>query len=312
MSSEDSAHLDKPTAAASQPGDQTTSHAVTQERETVLSSPVDKQPRKPKQSILRRFYERLKSDLVLAALALILAMGQYYQNGHATRIGITEIWKDGYPADTRDRVAKFTHHYNTFWAPNPKTAAESLDKLIDPAKVFDGQIVREDENLRRLLEDEVNEEEDNQTNNDESDKAKQRRVNKKYSEAALKYRSAILECLNTLEAVKAVIDGRPLPIRAMGNPDRLEERYKWLIVQRTKELLPFIYKYREHNQRPIAAWHILTQDTEAETRKELRLWATGISLVLLGIIAWVAYENWSVLKAWGRRRKRTNSNGVAG
>jgi hypothetical protein len=312
MSSEDSPHLDKLTAADSQSGDQTTSHAVTQERETVLSSPIDKRPRKPKQSIFRRFYERLKSDLVLAALALILAMGQYYQNGHATRIGITEIWKDGYTADTRDRVAKFTHHHDTFWVRNPKTAAESLDKLIDTAKVFDGRIIREDENLRRLLEDEVNEEEENQTNNDESDKAKQRRVNKKYSEAALKYRSAILECLNTLEAVKAVIDGRPLPIRVMGNPDRLEERYKWLIVQRTKELLPFIYKYREHNPRPIAAWHILTQDTDAETRKELWLWATGISLVLLGIIAWVAYENLSELKAWGRRRRRANANDIAG
>jgi hypothetical protein len=297
MSSDDSPHLDKLTAAASQPEVQTTSPTVTQEGETVFSNPVDKRPLKPKQSILRRLYERLKSDLVLAALALILAMGQYYQNGHATRIGITEIWKDGYTADTRDRVAKITHHYYAFWKHNPEAAADSLDKLLGPAKVFDGRIIRDDENLRRLLEDEVNEEEENQTNNDEADKAKQGRVNKKYSEAALKYRSAILECLNTLEAVKAVIDGRPLPIRAMGNPDRLEERYKWLIVQRTNELLPFIYKYREHNRRPIEAWHILTQDTDAETRRELWLWAAGISLVLLGIIAWVAYENLSELKA---------------
>jgi hypothetical protein len=225
--------------------------------ESVTASSNDKAPQWRKMKKLKSVISRFKIGIIgtvltvmLAVLTLTLTLGQYYQTGYTIRIGITEIWKDGYTADTRDRVAKFVFHYHQYWKHDHKRAETSLDILVDPGKVFDGKTVRNDENLAKLLAFDVEERAQQQnraaTDND-------------YTEAALKYRNALIECLNTVEAVKAVIHAKPRWMKIFGKPDLLEERYKYLIIQRTEELFDFMQRYRHHNQRRIAAWYILTE-----------------------------------------------------
>lgn len=182
-----------------------------------------------------------KTGIVLALLAVILTLGQYYQNWYDLRNGTTEIWREGYPDETRDRVARFTLHYKRWKESDSKAAINSLDNLIKPENVFDGKILRSDKNLKTLLD------------YDFEDDGKER-TDKQYVDVALKYRNAIIGCLNTIEAVESVIQARPLWMHLFGNASLLEDRYEDLIKQRTQELQDFIDRYRLANQRDTPAW----------------------------------------------------------
>lgn len=209
---------------------------------------------------LRRALFRFSSEIVfglltltLAVLTLTLTLGQYYQSGYSTRIGITTIWEEGYTDDTRNRVAKFTLHSKS-WARDAAGARRSLDILIDPELVFDANKIKQDPNLMPLLADDLKEKE-RELKMDEKGL-----LDHDYVEAALKYRNAIISSLNTMEAVKAVIQARPKLLKIFGKPDLLEERYGDLIEERTIDLHPFIERYRCHYKRSIEAWYMLTEN----------------------------------------------------
>jgi hypothetical protein len=223
----------------------------------------DESMREPNQERFRRFVSRFRSEIVfglltvvLALLTLTLTLGQYYQSGYSTRIGITTIWQEGYTEDTRNRVAKFTVYES--WAQDEASAKRSMDILIDPHQVFNADKIRGDQNLMRLLDDDLKEKAR------ELKTDQQKLTDHDYVAAALKYRNAIIESLNTMEAVEAVIQAKPKLVRMFGSPDLLEERYSDLITERTKDLHPFIERYRCHYKRSTEAWHLLT---EKETPK---------------------------------------------
>jgi hypothetical protein len=83
-----------------------------------------------------------------------------------------------------------------------------------------------------------------------------------YIEVILKYRNAIIECLNTIEAVKAVIQSKPLPFKVnIFYKDTLEGRYRDIIEELKDGLMDFIVAYREdHSTRETEAWYVLTSD----------------------------------------------------
>lgn len=83
-----------------------------------------------------------------------------------------------------------------------------------------------------------------------------------YIEFVNKYRNAIIECLNTLEAVKAVIQSKPLPFRvSIFYKDTLEGRYRDIIEELRNNLDEFIVAYRKvTNTRETEAWYVLTSD----------------------------------------------------
>lgn len=201
--------------------------------------------------------------IALTFLTVTLTLGQYYQGGYLTRINVTTLWKNGYSADTRNRVTKF----NAYYKDDPAGASRSFDNLADPQKVFSAEVLRSDLKLMRLLASDL---EDKWRGLQDNKKLRVLPDNEKWQnlsdndiiEAALKYRNAFIECLNTMEAVKAVIQKRPW----FGiNPDSLEVRYNCLITDLTKKLHPFILSYRQYNRRPTDAWFILTQKNDAYT-----------------------------------------------
>lgn len=87
-------------------------------------------------------------------------------------------------------------------------------------------------------------------------------TNEEYIEIIFKYRNAIIECLNTMEAVKAVIQSKPLPFKiTIFYKDTLEGRYRDIIEELKENLMDFIAAYREeHSDRETEAWYVLTSD----------------------------------------------------
>jgi hypothetical protein len=96
-------------------------------------------------------------------------------------------------------------------------------------------------------------------------------TNADYVRAALDYRNAIIECLNTMEVVNAVIESRPLPfVNRIIYSGTLAGRYKDVILEHKNELMTFIDLYRKlpekrGKKRDTPAWHALTDEESYES-----------------------------------------------
>ena len=193
-----------------------------------------------------------------------IALGQLYQGGYSTRIGVTTIWKDAYTADTRNRVSKFTVYYKRWESKDRALAKESADILANQYRIFDGKVIRENQNLLQLLDSDLEEKwRTLQSQGRPRPVKKGGNEGEKWGdlsdddfvEAALKYRNAVIECLNALEAIQAIIKNRPTGEAT--KPDNLEPRYQDLINDLSEKLQPFVCRYNEANPRPTAPWNNL-------------------------------------------------------
>jgi hypothetical protein len=203
------------------------------------------------------FINRSMSDI--AERQSVISQRQYYQAGYSTRIGVTTIWKNAYTADTRNRVNRFAVYYTRWDKENHGEAVESVDILADQHRIFDGEVIRKDKNLLQLLDSDLEEKWQMLQGQGIRQPVKGGKwgtlSDGDFVDAALKYRNAVIDCLNALEAIQAIINNRPPGIdKEEPMPDRLEPRYQDLINDLVRELHPFICKYNEANPRPTAPW----------------------------------------------------------
>lgn len=232
------------------------------------------------------FFRLIKFEFLIGLLALLLSLGQYFQSVISIRINITDIWREGYTAETRDKVSKFRHLYKK-WTADYKAACgqgqcgegpdQSVVRLIRAKPLFDEALMIEDKTVKgrnkRVLDPRIRElvrDEIDLLKTDEKRKASGREcievnpciTKDDYTRAALKYRNAIIECLNTAEAVKAVIRSRPLPFRQhLLYSDTLERRYNDIIEELKTDLGGFIRLYRDSfSGRDTPAWIVLTSE----------------------------------------------------
>jgi hypothetical protein len=187
----------------------------------------------------------IRVELIFTALLLLISLGQYFENVINVRVSINNIWREGYTSDNRDRVLKF-RYLSKEWKDEhgEGSLASTVDILVYPDKLFAPGNLKQDEFIRNLVGDEV-----------QKDAA-----DKDYINAALNYRNAIIETLNTAEAVKAVIQSRPWPFRSpLFYWDTLEARYNPVVEDIRSGLDDFIVSYRKSTQnREVEAWHVLT------------------------------------------------------
>ena len=223
---------------------------------TTLNSQDIKQPRFNRLISIVRV---VKIELLVGLLGLLIALGQYFQSGIAVRMSITSIWREGYTADTRSRVTKFRHLYKTWETRYGYYPVKSVRKMVFPEKLFKTDFIKEDEFIKELVSDEIA-----LLKRDKRGSANEeyKPTNEDYIQAVLKYRNAIMDCLNTAEAVKAVIEARPLPFRFhLFYSDTLEGRYRDIISELTRDLESFIRFYRVANPRKekgqTEAWYVL-------------------------------------------------------
>lgn len=206
----------------------------------------------------------IRIELLIAAITLILALGQYFQNSINVRINITKTWKEGYTSETRDRVTRF----NSFWSdwkqtkceedPECQTDLRETISIFTSPKLFKGELnLAKNKFIIELTKNEID-----AIGRSNRDLQKNPITEEEYVEIVLKYRNAIIECLNTMEAVKAVIEAKPLPFRIpIFYKDTLEGRYRDIIKELTIKLDDFIVSYREvYSQRETEAWHVLTSE----------------------------------------------------
>ena len=263
---------------------------------TSQNPPEDKRPfYKRFPDVLGDFIQNFKVELLTTLLTLTLSLGQYFYSSINTRMTIANIWRDGYTSETRNRVTKFRHHQrmwkdardNNQTAPDP---AATINRLVDPELLFSkSSPIEGDIYLAELLAD------------DAIRKDGKTPTNADYVQAALAYRNAIIECLNTMEVVNAVIESRPLPfISRIIYSGTLSGRYKDVILEHREELRTFIDLYRRlpekrGKKRETPAWYALT-DEESYWTDSIAAVALLLSLVLFVMLV-------SVLK-------RRNQTGV--
>lgn len=233
----------------------------------------------------------IRVELLIASIGLILSLGQYFQNSINVRINITTTWRLGYTSETRDRVNRFIYVKKNWKAICENKKLNSCDENLKNAI----DILADNENLYQLnskektelkknafievlVENEIaaikrdiakktteaKKSEDDIAQNGKVSKANEASsvTNEEYIEILLKYRNSIIECLNTLEAVKAVIQSKPLPFRlTIFYKDTLEGRYRDIIEELKIGLMDFIVAYRESRpDRETEAWYVLTSD----------------------------------------------------
>jgi hypothetical protein len=224
----------------------------------------------------------IRVELIFTALLLLVSLGQYFENVINVRVSISNIWRDGYTSDNRDRVLKF-RFLSKEW--KDKYGDHSLDTTVDnlvyPDKLFAPGNLKQDEFIRNLVSNEVQKD----------------AVDKDYIDAALKYRNAIIETLNTAEAVKAVIQSRPWPFRSrLLYWDTLEARYKPVVEDIRWGLDDFIVSYRKFTQnREVEAWHVLTtpESNRSDYFAVVILFGVAILCLILIYYAKKQYKNFS-------------------
>lgn len=112
----------------------------------------------------------IKFELLIGLLALLLSLGQYFQSVISIRINITDIWREGYTAETRDRVSKFRFLYRR-WVDEYKFTCQTgrcpdehpdrtVERLIRARSLFDESLFLNDNSvldprIRELISDEI-------------------------------------------------------------------------------------------------------------------------------------------------------------
>lgn len=224
------------------------------------------------------FFDRLASvikviriELLITLMALILSLGQYFQNSINVRINITSTWRTGYTSEIRTRVNKFTHDWNQWKSECLGKAGGNCEQLIkDTINIFTsndtlyGGHIKDNGFVQKLVKNEVDaiRKESGAKIPPGTESAPMPDTDDDYIEVVLKYKNAIIECLNTIEAVKAVIQSKPLPFKVnIFYKDTLEGRYRDIIEELKEDLMDFIVAYREaHPNRDTVAWYVLTSD----------------------------------------------------
>lgn len=225
----------------------------------------------------------IRIELLITLVALILSLGQYFQNSINVRINITSTWRAGYTSETRTRVNRFIHFWKKWKSEEcQKIAGADCEKATNDAikifasndKLYGGK-VRDNSFITHFLKDEVDAsihaENNRRTNPNTNSAPNQANTNPTlnreiteddYIKIILHYKNAIIECLNTIEAVKAVIQSKPLPFKVtIFYRDTLEGRYRDIIEELKEGLMDFIVAYREeHLNRETEAWYVLTSD----------------------------------------------------
>lgn len=192
----------------------------------------------------------IRVELIITIFTVLLSIGQYFENVISVRVNISSIWRDGYKPDTRNRIQKFRLVNDEWKKRHHLERNTSVDMLVYPSKLFEPGCLRDDEFIRNLLVDDV----------------PQEATNKDYIKAALEYRNAIIDTLNTAEAVKAVIKSRPWPFNAsIFYWDTLEDRYVPVVEDLRIGLEDFIVSYQNLTKdrplvdgRRVPAWNVLT------------------------------------------------------
>lgn len=216
----------------------------------------------------------IRIELLITFTGLILTLGQYFQNSINVRINITATWRMGYTPDNRDRVNRFIYYWEKWKAKCIEKERDDCDEKLKEAieiltankKLFEVTIKD-----NPIIEDLVKNEIEKITYEIEANKRRERVpnlgpyreiTNNDYIEIVLKYRNAIIESLNTMEAVKAVIQSKPLPFKiTIFYKDTLEGRYRDIIEELKEKLMDFVVAYREsHPNRETEAWYVLTSD----------------------------------------------------
>lgn len=217
----------------------------------------------------------VRIELLITLLALIVSLGQYFQNSINVRINITRTWREGYTSENRDRVNRFIYSWNKWKSDCFENEGDNCEEQIKEAinifafneNLFEGTI-KDNSFIKKLVENEIKAtpREKNLDKTDRNTKPAQsssrETTNNDYIEIILKYRNAIIESLNTMEAVKAVIQSKPLPFKVnIFYKDTLEGRYRDIIEELKEKLMDFIVAYREaHPNRETEAWYVLTSD----------------------------------------------------
>jgi hypothetical protein len=197
-----------------------------------------------------QYLYNLKTQITIAFMALVIACGQYYQGNYTTRTNIAQLWETGFTDVRRDRVTVFRNHLLHKWNTDKNSEVKSLKILIDIDKMNDLTSIKADANIIGLVADELKKKQEDITDIEIIAKIRE-------------FRNAIIGCLNTMEAIKAVIESKPVLFRlGIFNTESPELRYEGFISQYTRELRPFIDEYRKSNDRPeeLKAWVVLTAE----------------------------------------------------
>ena len=225
----------------------------------------------------------IRIELLITLVALILSLGQYFQNSINVRINITSTWRAGYTSETRTRVNRFIHFWKkwkseecakTEGANCENATKDAIDIFASNDKLYGGE-VRKNAFIIYFLKNEVDanirEDSSHRANPNANSASPQANTNSTsatgateddYIKVILNYKNAIIECLNTIEAVKAVIQSKPLPFKVtIFYKDTLEGRYRDIIEELKEGLMDFVVAYREdHQNRETEAWYVLTSD----------------------------------------------------
>jgi hypothetical protein len=122
----------------------------------------------------------IRIELIFTALALLVSLGQYFENVINVRVSISNIWREGYTSDNRDRVLKFRLLSREWKAKHGDHSLDpTIDKLVFPEQLFAPGNLKQDEFIGILVSNDV------QPNAPDKD----------YIDAALKYRNSIIETL---------------------------------------------------------------------------------------------------------------------
>lgn len=218
----------------------------------------------------------IRLELLITFTGLILTLGQYFQNSINVRINITGTWRMGYTSENRDRVNRFIYYWEKWKAKcSEKEPGDCQGKLREAIEILTANKKLFEVTIKDnpIIEDLVNNEIEKIKYEIEANKRRERAAtptlppyreitNNDYIEIVLKYRNAIIESLNTMESVKAVIQSKPLPFKiTIFYKDTLEGRYRDIIEELKEKLMDFIVAYREsHPNRETEAWYVLTSD----------------------------------------------------
>lgn len=268
----------------------------------------------PVYNFLAEFLKTFKLELIIMFIGIALAYGQYIQNITDIRINVTRTWRDGYNENVRNRVSKYIVFYKK-WVNNCgrdqeclKGVQQTLETLVRPERIYFGKIeddlyiqglICEDLRMLRSSADRVALGKAGSESNVPPDEFKgcnlegaAEPTKDDVIQAVMKYRNAIIECLNTAEAVKAVMEAKPYLKQDIIYKDTLPGRYRDIILELRNDLTPFIDTYRNFKTgRETEAWFVLTQEESGENERLLlkRLgWIIGIVLGIMLVLRLLA------------------------
>lgn len=171
------------------------------------------------------------------------------QRSQEIRVDIGTLWREGFDK-ARNRVTRFQSLAKQ-WEPSGRK--RSLQILTSDQLVvgnfagYDATAIKQDKNLRELISSDLEWEKPLQSERD-------------IVKAAVDYRTTLIQALNTMETVKAILDARHI---TEADDTDMEKRYRATIHSFTNGLYDFIEAYRANHPRTDAAQALGIQAEEA-------------------------------------------------